>query len=93
MSEILELAELGNPILRERANEVDDLADAELQKLIDDMLLTVVEVNGVGRAAPQVYSPLRIFVMCSHPNPRYPDAPEMEPREIINVVIMDLRFA
>ena len=88
MSEILELTELGDPILRDRASEVVDLADADIQKLIDDMLLTVVEVNGVGLAAPQVGKSLRIFVMASHPNPRYPDAPEMEPKEIINPEII-----
>ena len=89
MSEILELTELGNPILREKAKEVVDFADFELQKLIDDMLLTVIEVNGVGLAAPQVGRSLRIFVMSSHPNPRYPEAPEMEPKEIINPEILN----
>ena len=88
MSEILELTELGNPILREKAREVTDFADFELQKLIDDMLFTVIEVNGVGLAAPQVDRSLRIFVMSSHPNPRYPEAPEMEPKEIINPEII-----
>lgn len=88
MSEILELTELGNPILREKAKEVTDLADDEIQKLIDDMLVTVVDANGVGLAAPQVNSPLRIFVMASYPNPRYPEAPEMEPKEVINPEII-----
>ena len=88
MSEILELTELGNPILREVAKEVGDFADYEVQKLIDDMLVTVVEANGVGLAAPQVNSPLRIFVMASYPNPRYPDAPEIDPYEVINPEIV-----
>jgi len=89
MSEILELTELGDPILRKVAKRVENISDPEVQKLIDDMLFTVVEVNGVGLAAPQVNKPLRIFVMSSHPNPRYPDAPEEEPREIINPEIID----
>ena len=63
MSEILDLIELGNPILREVAKEVSDLADDQVQKLIDDMLVTVVEANGVGLSAPQVDRSLRIFVM------------------------------
>ena len=88
MSEILELTELGNPVLRLKAKEVENIADPEIQKLIDDMLVTVIEVNGVGLAAPQVDRSLRIFVMSSHPNPRYPDAPEEEPREIINPEII-----
>lgn len=88
MSEILELTELGNPILREVAKEVSDLADDQVQKLIDDMLVTVVEANGVGLSAPQVDSSLRIFVMASYPNPRYPDAPEIDPYAVVNPEIL-----
>ena len=88
MSEILELIELGNPILREKAREVSDPADDQIQKLIDDMLVTVVDANGVGLSAPQVDSSLRIFVMASYPNPRYPDAPEIDPYEVINPEII-----
>lgn len=88
MSEILEVTELGNPILREKAKEVSDLADDQVQKLIDDMLVTVTEANGVGLSAPQVDSSLRIFVMASYPNPRYPDAPEIDPYEVINPEII-----
>ena len=88
MAEILELTELGNPILREVAKEVNDLADDEVQKLIDDMLVTVTDANGVGLAAPQVDSSLRIFVMASYPNPRYPDAPEIEPYAVVNPEIL-----
>jgi len=88
MSEILELIELGNPILREKAKEVSDPADDQIQKLIDDILVTVVDANGVGLSAPQVDSSLRIFVMASYPNPRYPDAPEIDPYEVINPEII-----
>ena len=52
------------------------------------MLFTVNQVNGVGLAAPQVNKPLRVFVMYSHPNPRYPEAPETVPEEIINPEII-----
>ncbi len=88
MSEILEVTELGNPILREKAKEVSDPADDQIQKLIDDILVTVVDANGVGLSAPQVDSSLRIFVMASYPNPRYPDAPEIDPYEVINPEII-----
>ncbi|MGI9534093.1 MAG: hypothetical protein ACR2NW_04010 [Thermodesulfobacteriota bacterium] len=36
MPEILEITELGNPILREIAEEVVDFADFEIQNLIDE---------------------------------------------------------
>ncbi len=84
MSSVLEIVELGNPILRETAKEVKNIDDPEIQKLIDHMMLTVEKVNGVGLAAPQVNKNLRIFVMSPGPNPRYPDAPYMAPQEIIN---------
>ena len=90
MADILELTELGNPILREVAKDVKDVADDEVQKLIDDMLVTVTDANGVGLAAPQVDSSLRIFVMASYPNPRYPDAPEIDPYEVINPEIISV---
>jgi len=89
MSSILEITELGNPILRETAKEVKNIDDYEVQKLIYNMILTVEKANGVGLAAPQVNKNLRIFVMSSGPNPRYPDAPYMAPQEIINPHIID----
>ncbi len=52
------------------------------------MLATVSDANGVGIAAPQVYEPLQIFIMASYPDPRYPDAPEMEPTAIVNPKIL-----
>ena len=42
----------------------------------------------MGLSAPQVDSSLRIFVMASYPNPRYPDAPEIEPYAVINPEII-----
>ncbi len=52
---------LGNPVLRQKAQPVKKVTKAE-QKLIDDMLETMAEYEGVGLAAPQVAVPLRIFV-------------------------------
>jgi len=85
----LEITEFGNPILRKKAKEVENIDDPETQKLINDMMATVTEVNGVGLASPQVNRSLRIFIISSHPNTRYPDAPDVTPREIINPVITD----
>jgi len=42
------------------------LATAETQKLIDDMLETMVEYYGVGLAAPQIHESLAIAVIESH---------------------------
>ena len=82
------IAQLGHPILRQKAKIVDDILSGECQQLIDDMMLTVNQAGGVGIAAPQVYQGYRIFIMCSKPNARYPDAPKMKPTAIINPEII-----
>jgi peptide deformylase len=43
-----------------------DLASPAIQKLIDDMMETMVEYYGVGLAAPQVHESLSIAVIESH---------------------------
>lgn len=88
MGKILEIAELGHPILRERAAQVKNLDDKEIQNFIDNLISTAIEANGVGIAAPQVYESKRIFIISSRPNVRYPNAPEMEPTAIINPEIL-----
>jgi len=61
---ILKVARMGHPVLRAKARALDksDLKSAAVQKLIDDMIETMVEYHGVGLAAPQVHEGLRIFV-------------------------------
>ena len=80
----LEIAQVGNPILRQQAQLVQDLTDQKLQQLMDTLLTTARDANGVGIAAPQVSQSYRLFVVCSHPNPRYPDAPMIDPTIMIN---------
>jgi len=83
-----QIAQLGNPVLREPARLIDDPLDPAVQSLIDDMLVTVADVSGVGIAAPQVYEPLALFIIASRPNLRYPDAPAMEPTALLNPEIV-----
>ena len=61
---ILKVARMGHPVLRAKARPLEkaDLKSAAVQKLIDDMIDTMVEYHGVGLAAPQVHEGLRIFV-------------------------------
>ena len=61
---ILKVARMGHPVLRHRgrALEKGDFRDPLLQKLIDDMIDTMREYNGVGLAAPQVHESVRLFV-------------------------------
>ncbi len=84
MSEMLSIIQLGNPILRKKATEVKNIQDETIQKLIDDLIVTVSEANGVGIAAPQIAQTYRVMIVASRPNPRYPHAPHMEPTAMIN---------
>jgi len=62
---ILKVARIGNPILRQPAAPVPKKAigSPELERLIDDMIETMVEYDGVGLAAPQVHESLRLAVL------------------------------
>ena len=89
---ILKVARIGNPILREPAHplERDEIVSAPVQKLIDDMIETMREYNGVGLAAPQVHEGLRIFVAAISPDEEEPLPDSAEPMVFINPVITPL---
>lgn len=56
---------MGHPILRKKAKEVKktEIKSDAIQRLIDDMVETMHEYDGVGLAAPQVHEGLRISVI------------------------------
>lgn len=85
----LQIAQLGVPLLREKSLTVEKIKGKEVQALIDDMISTVQEVDGVGIAAPQVYQSLQVFIVASHPSSRYPKAPRVRPFAVINPVIIE----
>ncbi|OUL28062.1 peptide deformylase [Nostoc sp. 106C] len=88
MAQLLPIIQLGNPILRQQATLIDNIQDQGIQNLIDDLLATVAQANGVGIAAPQIAESYRLFIVASRPNPRYPNAPEMAPTAMINPKII-----
>jgi peptide deformylase len=88
MSKILQISEIGNPILRQRSNSID-LPDPQIDSLIADLIATADAANGVGIAAPQVAASIRLFIVASRPSPRYPHAPTMEPTAMIDPEIVD----
>ncbi len=51
----------GDPVLREKCRAVEAVDD-DVRRLIDDLVETMYEADGVGLAAPQVGVPLRVFV-------------------------------
>lgn len=71
---------IGDPVLRERATEIDDIDD-KLVRLVDDMFATMYEAPGIGLAAPQVGVRKRLFVY---------DVDD-HPRVLINPVIKESR--
>ena len=89
MPKILQIAEIGSPILRQRSPAVTDLTDPQLDDLIVDLMTTADAANGVGIAAPQVAASMRLFIVASRPSPRYPHAPLMAPTAMINPEIID----
>jgi peptide deformylase len=89
---ILAIAQVGTPILRERAREVapDELRTAEVQCFVDDLVETMRDANGAGLAATQVYRGLRICAIEVENNPRYPYKPRIPLTVLVNPVLTPL---
>ena len=82
---ILDIAELGNPILRCHAKSIETVAEPKMLQLIDDLIATAEFRNGVGIAAPQVSESYCLFIMASRPSIRYPQAPKMSATAIMRL--------
>ncbi len=65
MSSLLDIVQVGEPVLRQRARPLApaDLQRADLRRLIDDMQATMRAAPGVGLAAPQVGHGLQLVVI------------------------------
>lgn len=75
---IYQIVEIGSEILREKAVPVKQITP-NIEKLLDNMLDTLYDANGVGLAAPQVGVSKRVVVI---------DVGE-GPIELINPVILE----
>jgi peptide deformylase len=69
---------LPNPVLRQKAKRVPRI-DASIHRLIEDMIDSMHEANGVGLAAPQIGVSLRVVVI---------GLPDEEPFALINPEIV-----
>jgi peptide deformylase len=88
MADSFHIHQLGSPILREHALPVVDIAAPFFQAQLDDLMDFVLEKKGMGIAAPQVGISQQFFIMSSHPNERYPHAPDVPPFFVINPCII-----
>lgn len=90
---ILKVSRLGHPVLRQAAQPVppETIKTAAFQRLLDDMVETMHEYNGVGLAGPQVHVPYQVAVLEVENHPRYPDMPRVPLTYLINpqVKILD----
>ena len=89
---ILKVSRLGHPVLRKVTANVpaEALQSASMQKLIDDMIETMKEYDGVGLAADQVHESLQLAVLEVAENPRYPDKPKVPLTVLVNPRITPL---
>jgi peptide deformylase len=71
------------PVLRTKAKPIERV-DAELRRLMDDMLETMYDAPGIGLAAPQIGVSRRLIVM----DPARDDAPKT-PLIMVNPEILD----
>ena len=71
---ILKVARLGHPVIRAPSAPVpkETITSAEIQRLIDSMIETMREYDGVGIAAPQVHVSKQLAVIEVTENRRYP---------------------
>jgi peptide deformylase len=74
---------LPDPILRKKAKPIERV-DADLRRLMDDMLLTMYDAPGIGLAAPQIGILRRLIVM----DPAKDEAPKT-PVIMVNPEILE----
>lgn len=90
MSTVLAVAQRGEAILTLIASPVQEteFGSSWLIALTEALQATMLERNGVGIAAPQVYVSKRVMIVASRANPRYPDAPDMDAVVMLNPEIL-----
>ena len=77
---LLEIRMMGDPVLRERAEEIDEIDD-DLRRLARNMFDTMYDAEGVGLAGPQVGVRRRIIVVDPHEQ-------DVEPVALVNPFVV-----
>lgn len=81
---------MGDPVLLETAEKIDQFDTPELHALIQDMQDTMAALNGAGLAAPQIGVGLQLVIFGFEENQRYPDADEVPFTVLLNPVLTPL---
>jgi peptide deformylase len=90
---VRQVVEIGDPVLRGRARELspEEIASAEIQALIDDLIETKRATHGAGIAANQVGEAVRVAIVeVEEGNPRYPYKPPEPLTVMINPALEPL---
>jgi len=92
---IRKVARMGHPVLREKARPLSpsDVRTPEFQRLIEDMIDTMAEYQGIGLAAPQVYEGLRLFVAGSDPDAPLRDMTDEGRMPLVAIVNPEIAIA
>lgn len=81
---------MGDALLLRRAEAVTQFDTPGLHSLLADMRDTMLAMDGVGLAAPQIGVNLRVVIFEVSSNPRYPDAETVPQTVLINPVLTPL---
>jgi peptide deformylase len=72
---LLKIARMGHPVLVRKAVEVPDPTSRDIRRLVEDMIETMDDAEGVGLAAPQVHLSQRVMIFKSPPGRAGEDDP------------------
>ena len=78
---ILKIAKIGHPILLKKTKEVKEIGSDNIKKIVYDMSETMLDIKGIGLAAPQVHINKRILIF------QNPDIEEENPKIEITALI------
>lgn len=72
---LLDILQIGNPLLRMTAKDIENFDDT-LKNTIEDMMATLHASGGIGLAAPQVGISEQLFIIHTKSTANYPDLEE-----------------
>jgi len=87
---VLPVIKIGNPLLHQISESINEINQDLKQGLIQNMLDTMAAENGAGIAAPQIGVNKRVVIFGIEKNARYPEAEPVPTTILINPVITPL---